>query len=69
MRGWDWYGSAVNVAARLAGEAEPNEALISYATRSAARRDLGALLRTRCELVLRGVERPIVVWRLTYPTP
>ena len=69
MRGSDWYGSAVNVAARLADEAEPNEALISYATRSAARRDLGCLLRTRCELVLRGVERPIVVWRLTYPTP
>ena len=28
MRGGDWYGSAVNLAARLAGEATPNEALI-----------------------------------------
>lgn len=63
MRGGDWYGSAVNVAARLAGEAQPNEALISVTTRSAARH-LESALKTRCELVLRGVERPIVAWRL-----
>jgi class 3 adenylate cyclase len=31
MRGYDWYGSAVNVAARLAAQAEPNEALVSAA--------------------------------------
>jgi hypothetical protein len=31
MRGCDWYGSAVNVAARLAAQAEPNEALVSAA--------------------------------------
>src|SRR5687767_4546197 len=31
MRGCDWYGAAVNVAARLAAAAEPNEALISDA--------------------------------------
>jgi adenylate cyclase len=33
MLGGDWYGSSVNVAARLAGEATANEALISWATR------------------------------------
>ena len=65
MSGWDWYGTSVNVAARLAGEAEPNEALISSATRAAARGDLPRELRNRRELVLRGVERPIVGWRLT----
>jgi class 3 adenylate cyclase len=65
MHGFDWYGSAVNVAARLAGVAEPNEALISSATRSAARDGLPRPLRTQCELVLPGVERAIVVWRLT----
>ncbi len=64
MDGGDWYGNAVNLAARLAGEAAPNEALISYATRSAARRDLERLLNTRRELVLRGVQHPVVVWPL-----
>ena len=39
MRGCDWYGSAVNVAARLARQAEPNEALVSAATRAAAATD------------------------------
>jgi class 3 adenylate cyclase len=65
MRGRDWYGSAVNVAARLAGEAEPNEALISSAARSAASGELTASFRSRRELVLHGVARPIVAWRLT----
>ena len=69
MQGSDWFGSAVNVAARLADEAAPGEALISAATRSAA---CGAMtgplltgpLMTGREIVLRGLERPIVAWRL-----
>ncbi len=61
MHGDDWYGSAVNLAARLMGEAEPNEALISRSTRLAARVELQA----RRELVLHGVERPIEAWGLT----
>jgi class 3 adenylate cyclase len=65
MRGCDWYGSAVNVAARLAGEAKPNEALVSAATRAAARGGLTPRLGAERELLLRGVERPIAVWRLT----
>ena len=68
MLGGDWYGSAVNVAARLAAEATANEALISWATRSAACGDLGWTAKHHCEVVLRGVERPVAVWRLTSRT-
>lgn len=63
MQGCDWYGNAVNVAARLAAEAQPNEALISAATRDAARNGDTALADQR-ELTLRGVARPVSAWRL-----
>ncbi len=65
MRGCDWYGSAVNVAARLAAQAGPNDALISATTRDAVKGELARGLAGRSELSLRGVERPIAVWRLT----
>ncbi len=65
MHGFDWYGSAVNVAARLAGEAQPNEALVSSSARAAVGGRLTTPLRHRRELLLRGVERPVVAWRLT----
>jgi class 3 adenylate cyclase len=61
MRGCDWYGSAVNVAARLAAEAAPNEALVSSSTRAASREAIAGRMR---ELSLRGVERPVAAWRL-----
>jgi class 3 adenylate cyclase len=64
MRGCDWYGSTVNVAARLAGEAAPNEVLVSSASWSAACGELMLPLTTRRELAMRGVESPIVAWRL-----
>ena len=64
MQGCDWYGSAVNVAARLASEAQPNEALVSAATRDAARHTDAAPLAERRELTLRGVSRPVSAWRL-----
>jgi class 3 adenylate cyclase len=63
-RGCDWYGSTVNLAARLAREAEPGEALISGATRAAARGEAPRRLLRGRELVLRGVSRPISAWRL-----
>ena len=64
MRGCDWYGSAVNLAARLAEQAEPNQALISAATRAAVGgRDTRALADRR-ELALRGVRQPVSAWRL-----
>jgi class 3 adenylate cyclase len=64
MRGCDWYGSAVNVAARLARQAEPNEALVSAATRSAAGHRLPAALDDRREISLRGVSDAVAAWRL-----
>jgi class 3 adenylate cyclase len=64
MRGGDWYGSAVNLAARLAEHARPNEALISGSTRSAFRGELAWPLRSRCEVFLRGVDQPVSAWRL-----
>ena len=59
----DWYGRAVNVAARLAGAAEPNEALVSDTTHAAAARARAAL-RRRDVVGLRGVGTPIGVWPL-----
>lgn len=64
MRDGDWYGSAVNVAARLADVAEPNEAIVSDATQSIADDRARRVLCCRDEVGLRGVSRPIVVWRL-----
>ena len=64
MRGYDWYGSAVNVAARLARESTPNEALVSASTRAAAWDKSRHQLTARRELSLRGVDHPIAAWRL-----
>lgn len=64
MRDGDWYGSAVNVAARLADAAGPNEAVVSDATQSVADDGARSVLCCRDEIGLRGVSRPIVVWRM-----
>jgi class 3 adenylate cyclase len=64
MRGCDWYGSAVNLAARLAQEADSNQALVSAATQTAAGDGLERSLAGRREVLLPGVRRPISVWRL-----
>lgn len=62
--GRDWYGTAVNVAARLAAQASPNEALVSATTRAAAGGREGRALSGRRELSLRGIARPVTAWRL-----
>ncbi len=64
MCGWDWYGSTVNVAARLAAVAGPNEALVSARSRAAASSDLPRPLGSRRELHLPGLEHPVVAWCL-----
>jgi class 3 adenylate cyclase len=61
MDGCDWYGGTVNTAARLARSAEPNQALVSGATRAAA--GYGLLGRSG-EVALRGLRDPVVAWRL-----
>ena len=58
--GSDWYGSTVSIAARLATEASPGEALISAATRSAAGERSSHLLRAPRELALDGIAGPVV---------
>jgi adenylate cyclase len=60
----DWYGRTVNVAARLAGAAEPNEALVSDTTHAAAGVRARRALRRRDVVGLRGVGAPIGVWPL-----
>jgi class 3 adenylate cyclase len=65
MRGCDSYGSAVNLASRLADEAQPSEVLVSAATRDAAGGRLSRRLGSPRELALRGLERPIPTWKLT----
>jgi class 3 adenylate cyclase len=60
----DWYGNAVNVAARLAGAARPNEALVSDATHDAAGAGVRHSLRRRDVVGLRGVGQPVGVWPL-----
>jgi adenylate cyclase len=64
MRCGEWYGSVVNIAARLAREAEPNQALISSATWAAAWGELRQPVAARRELALRGVQRPVVALAL-----
>jgi adenylate cyclase len=66
MRGCDWYGGAVNVAARLAAEAEPNQALVSAATRAGVGERATQALADRRELSLRGVGQPVSAWRLAW---
>lgn len=63
-RGGDWYGSSVNVAARLAALAEPNQALVSAATRAAVGEAAVRALADRRLLSLRGVAQPVAAWRV-----
>jgi adenylate cyclase len=64
MRGCDWYGSAVKRRGSTRGSSEPNEALISAATRSAVGSRDSRSLGDRRELALRGVGQPVSAWRL-----
>ena len=63
-RGGDWYGRAVNVAARLADQAKPNEALVSEATWAMARCEFTWPVEGPRDLALRGLEHRVSAWRL-----
>lgn len=63
-RGRDWFGNAVNVAARLSAQAEPTQALISAATHAAVGARAARTLADPRDLRLRGVTEPVSAWRL-----
>jgi adenylate cyclase len=63
-RGGDWYGSAVNVASRLADEAGPNQALVSDVAWVQAACELRAPVEARREIALKGIGSPVAAWRL-----
>ena len=62
-RGGDWYGSAVNVAARLADQAKPNEALVSEATWAMARCEFTKPVDAARASAARA-RPPFAAWRL-----
>lgn len=65
----DWFGAAVNIAARIAAQAASGEIVLSDVTRIAARpeRD-GLALRSRGLLKLRNVSEPVRAWTVLLRT-
>src|SRR5262245_40885155 len=62
----DLYGDAVNIAARLQGEAPPGGILISRAVREAVSGRIKAELQALGELSLKNIERPIRAFRVEW---
>jgi class 3 adenylate cyclase/YHS domain-containing protein len=62
-RGGDWFGAAVNIAARVSGAAGGGEVLLTEATRAAASELDGIELHRHGELRLKNVKRPVAVYR------
>ena len=56
------YGGAVNIAARVAGEAAAGETLVSQTVRELARTSAGVSFEDRGERALKGVGEPVRVW-------
>lgn len=61
-RGSDWFGSTVNVAARVSREAGPGEILVTDATRRAARLRPSAMGSAGSRR-LRSLVEPVDLWR------
>ena len=61
-RGGDWFGSAVNVAARLTAEARGGEVLVSGAVREAAGSVPGVVYDDQGEKSLRNVPVPVALF-------
>jgi TolB-like protein/class 3 adenylate cyclase len=62
----DLFGDAVNIAARLQGEAPPGGILISRAVHEAARGRIKAEFNTLGELSLKNISRPIRAFRVEW---
>ena len=60
-RGDDWFGATVNVAARVAGLAEPGEVLTTAEAARAAGDIAGVSFRSRGEHRLKNVRRPMTL--------
>ena len=52
------FGGAVNIAARISGESEPGEVLVSDTVRSLARTSAGVTFEDRGEHELKGIDEP-----------
>jgi adenylate cyclase len=61
-RGGDWFGSTVNLAARVSAAASGGEALLTAATRDAAGQLVGTELRERGRWTFRNVTEPVQVY-------
>lgn len=64
-RGADWFGNAINVAARIVELAGPGEVLLTDATRQAARETAGLSFEDRGPQRLRHLREPHRVWALS----
>lgn len=58
------FGGAVNIAARVAGEASAGEVLVSQTVRDLARTSTGVSFEDRGERTLKGVSEPVRLWRV-----
>jgi adenylate cyclase len=62
-RSGDWFGSTVNVAARIAAAAAGNDVLLSEATRETAGKPDGVDLERHGEHRFKNVNEPVIVYR------
>lgn len=61
-RDGDWFGGAVNLAARVSAEASGSEVLLSETTRQAAGTLMGVEFRDRGRRALRNIEEPVSLY-------
>ena len=63
QRGGDWFGAAVNLAARVSAAAGGNEVLLTQATRQAAGEPSGVDLERHGEQQFKNVREPVTLYR------
>ena len=61
-RDGDWFGTAVNVAARVSGEAGGSEVMLTEATRAAAGEIEAVELHERGRRILRNIGEPVLLY-------
>ena len=68
QRGNDWFGSGVNIAARIVAVAPPGDVLLSETTRAAAHGTTYVMLQDLGEHALRNVARSVRLYRAVPPS-